>query len=236
MMPALVEHYREVIARAPGPAPWYLGQIASDLSTPLAKLTWSRDPNGGPTELVDGNRHPYALASIYSYVLKISPTQFVVWYKAGMPEVGEMHFQLYDIASLRPMTDKQATFARLTKTAFAAAATPVAEYSIPRNQPDGPRTTQFPSEFADCPELLVLVSNDNAWDNVGLDLWSIDPPNQQMKVISQDWFTRGPYDFGYQWVTRVARSTETGNLIGDGIRIGASVLNEDGSRFLEWLG
>jgi hypothetical protein len=236
MTPALIEHYREVIARAPGPAPWYLGQVGSDLSVPLAKLTWERDSRAGPTELIDDKRRVYALASMYSYVRRISSTQFVVWYKSGTPEVGRVTFQLYEVLSLRPMTDKEASLARLKRTPFGAAATLLAEYSIPRNQPIGLQKMQFPPDFTACPELFVLVSNDNTWENVGLNLWSIDPSNQQMKVSSQDWFTRGPYDFGYQWVTRVARSPETGNLIGDGIRIGAFVLNEDGSKFLEWVG
>ena len=236
MLPALIEHYREVIAKTPGPAPWYLGQIGSDLSSPVAKLSWERDLNAGPTELIDSNRRIYALASIYSYVRRISPTQFVVWYKSGMPETGKVTFRLYEISSLRPMTDQEASFARLTKTPFASAASLLAEFAIPRKQPVGLQTVEFPLDFTNCPELLVLVSNDSTWDNVGLNLWSITPSKQEMKVISQDWFTHGPYDFGYQWVTRVARSPKTGNLVGDGIRIGAFVLSEDGSRFLEWVG
>ena len=236
MTPDLTEHYNDVIARAPGPAPWYLEQAGSDLSTPPQKLSWERDANAGPTELMDGNRRVYALASIYSYVRRLNSTQFVVWYKSGAPEVGKVTFQLYDALSLRPMTDEQTSVARLTRSPFATAATLLAEYSIPRSQPSGVQAVQFPPQFADCPELLVLVYNDNTWDNVGLDLWSIDPLNQQMKIISQDWFTDGPYDFGYQWITRVARSPITGNLVGDGIRIGAFVLSQDGSSFLEWLG
>jgi hypothetical protein len=186
---------------------------------------------------MDGNRRVYALASICSYVRRVSSTQFVVWYKSGTPpEVGKVSFQLYEASSLRPMTEEQTSFARLNRSPFATTATLLAEYSIPRNQPSGFQAVQFPQEFADCPELLVLVSNDNTWDDVGLDLWLIDPLNQQMKVVSQDWFTHGPYDFGYQWVTRVARSPETGNLVGEGIRIGAFLLNQDGSKFLEWVG
>jgi hypothetical protein len=235
MTPAVTEHYRDVIARAPGPAPWYLGQVASDLSTPTMKLTWEKGLNVGPTELMDGNRLIYALAAMSCYVRKISSTQFVVWYKSGTPGVGEIHFKLYETSSLQPMADEQISLARLKKSPFATAATLLAELSIPQSQSVGLRKVQFPSQFVDCPELLVLVSNENTWDNVSLQLWSISPSNQQMNVTSQDWFTNGNYDFGYQWITRVARSPETGNLVGDGIRIGAFVLNGEGSEFLQWL-
>jgi hypothetical protein len=235
MTPATAEHYRAVISGAPGPAPWYLGQVASDLATPEVKLAWEKNPNGEPTELIDGNRRTYALASAYSYVQRISSTRFVVWYRSGPTEVGDMHFQLYEVSSLAPLTDQQVRSARVTKPPFLVAASPLEQHSIQQNQPIGLGATAFPSEFADCPELFVLASNPNTWDNAVLNLWIIDPSHQQIRVTSQDWFSRGPYDFGYQWITRIARSPETGNLVGDGVRIDPFVLNEDGSEFLAWL-
>ncbi|HEV2645572.1 MAG TPA: hypothetical protein VGU46_04320 [Acidobacteriaceae bacterium] len=235
MTPASIEHYLAVLAGASGPAPWYLQQVASDLSTPEAKFIWKKASNDGLTELVDSNRRPYAIAPMSSYVRRISATRFVVWFKSGSQETGNLHFQLYEVSSLTPLTDEQGRMGRLTKSPFVAAAPPLGQHSIPRNQPVGSGITAFPSEFADCPELFVLVSNGNTWDSVGLNLWISDPSRQQISVTSQDWFTRGPYDFGYQWITRIARSPETGNLVGDGIRINPFVLNEDGTEFLAWL-
>lgn len=53
-------------------------------------------------------------------------------------------------------------------------------------------------------------------------------------MIPQDWFNHGDYDFGYQWVTLVAR--EPGDrIVGEEIRIGAFVLDETGRRVSEWL-
>jgi len=235
MTHASIEHYRAVIAEAPGPSPWCLGQPASDLSTHDKKLTWERDPHVGPTELIDSDRQTYALVSIYTYVRRINPTQFVVWYKSGTPQAGQMQFELYEISSLQPMTQQQACSGRLKKPPFLAAMPPIAQLSIPRNQAVGSDGTNFPSEFAHCPELFVLVSNDNTWDNVELNLWIIEPATQQIRVVSQEWFSRGSYDFGYQWITRIARDPETRLLIGDGIRIGQFMLNEDGTQFLHWL-
>jgi hypothetical protein len=235
MTPVSIEQYRAVIAGAPGPAPWYLGQPASDLSTPDGKLTWKRDPNAGPTELIDSTRRTYALASIYTYVRRISTTQFVVWYKSGTPQAGQMHFQLYEISSLQPMAQQQACTGRLKQLPFIASTRPISQHSIPRNQAAGSGSTSFPSEFAHCPELFILVSNDNTWDNVELNLWIIQPATQQIRVVSQEWFSPGSYDFGYQWVTRITKDPATRHLIGDGIRIGQFVLSEDGRKFLSWL-
>jgi len=45
-------------------------------------------------------------------------------------------------------------------------------------------------------------------------------------VYPQDWFNHGNFDFGYQWLTRIARDTETGEITGDGIRIELFALDD----------
>lgn len=234
MTPATAEQYQSVIANAPGPAPWYLSQPASDLSTPNLQLTWVRDSNPGPSQLTNSNREIYALTSMNTYVRRVSPTQFVVWHKSDKPKSGVIRFLLYDI-SLIPMNEEQLRSARLRQIPFAAATPPLAEHTIPQNQALGSGTTTFPPEFVNCPELFVLVSGGNGRDDVRLNLWIIEPITQTIQVVSQDWFTHGSYDFGYQWITRMARDSESKHIVGDGIRIGRFVLNEDATKFLGWL-
>ncbi|MBI5301277.1 MAG: hypothetical protein HY868_04000 [Chloroflexi bacterium] len=50
---------------------------------------------------------------------------------------------------------------------------------------------------------------------------------QIVEVYPQDWFNKGDYDFGYQWITRVARD-EDGKIIGDGIRLDRFRLDASG--------
>jgi hypothetical protein len=41
--------YTDANKAAPAPAPWYMSQPASDLSTPSLALKWERDPDAGPS-------------------------------------------------------------------------------------------------------------------------------------------------------------------------------------------
>jgi len=61
---------------------------------------------------------------------------------------------------------------------------------------------------------------------VDLALLVAHPRTSSYRLYSQDWFNSLDLDFGYQWVTRVARHPETGRVHGDGIRIHPFVLDD----------
>ncbi len=54
-------------------------------------------------------------------------------------------------------------------------------------------------------------------------------------MVPQDWYNEGRYDFGYQWVTRVARLPNGGAIVGEGIRLGVFRLNGSNRWIAEWL-
>jgi hypothetical protein len=54
-------------------------------------------------------------------------------------------------------------------------------------------------------------------------------------VLPQKWFNGGKYDFGYQWITRVQRDPRTGQIVGEGIRLGNFLLDRSGTEIQEWL-
>ncbi len=41
------------------------------------------------------------------------------------------------------------------------------------------------------------------------------------------WWNEGNFDFGYQWITRVAREPATGNLAGDEIRFEPFIMDPE---------
>lgn len=229
--------YQETIEAAPGPAPWYLNQPASDLSSPGRPLRWERHPKGGPASLKDSNNNVFALVSIYTYVWSFSKTHFIVWFADSPrnPEqllVGKVHFQLYALSQLAPLTSVDGSESEASH--FVASSKPLAEYQLPRNLPADTTSVNFPALFAQCPELFVLVS-DPGWNSAKLNLWTINPSAQSIAVASQDWFTNGSYDFGYQWVTRMAREPVSRDIVGDGIRISSFLLTPDANTFAKWL-
>ena len=187
-------------------------------------------------EMLDSEKQVYALASTYTYVWRCTATQFLVWYRSGLRDSAEekIHFTLYDIASLCPMADSHAEETSPKKIAFLTSANIVASHEIPLNTGvlNGP--AHLPAAFSACPELFVLVTStqNNA---PKLNLWIIDPSTNQMRVVSQNWFTNGDHDFGYEWITRVTRDPTTRCIVGSGIRIDSFLLNEDASDLIRWL-
>ena len=238
MSAAQDDAFTDVIKRSPGPAPWYLSQPASDLSSQELRLTWERDPKAGPSLLKDDRGRIYAAVSIYTYVWRTSPEQFLVW-RVDAPKTdtlgGMACIDLYDIDKLSPLTSLIDPLAmKADAKYFVATAKPRASLNLPRNLPVGDTQLSFPLEFHACDQLFVLVS-DPGWDKASVHLWIVDPRTAVVKVVPQTWFADGPYDFGYQWITRIAREPASGNIVGDGIRIKGFVLNSDGTKFVRWL-
>jgi hypothetical protein len=229
--------YAKVFESAPGPAPWYLNQPANDLSSFSSKLRWDRDLKTGPTLLKDSSGRVRAAASIYTYVWRFSKTHFIVWFanpSAVNDEslAGEVCFQLYAISQLDPLPTEKITKADALR--FVTASQPLAEHRLPRNLALGITSTSFPAPFNRCPEFFVLVS-EPSYNSPKLNLWRVDPSAESITVAAQDWFTKGAYDFGYQWITRIVRDPDSRDLAGDGIRIGKFLLTPDGTAFKLWL-
>lgn len=232
------KRYKKAIAAAPGPAPWYLNQSASDLSSPDRSFHWEKHPKAGPTSLRDSNNNVFALVSTSTYVWRFSKTHFIVWFTDAPTDseqrlLGTVHFQLYAVSQLGPLTGVDLNESKASH--FVASAKPLAEHQLPRNLSAGITSVNFPPPFAQCPEFFVLVS-DPGWDSAKLNLWTISPSAQSIAVVSQDWFNHGSFDFGYQWVTRIARESVSRDIVGDGIRISPFLLTPDAANFIKWLG
>jgi hypothetical protein len=65
-------------------------------------------------------------------------------------------------------------------------------------------------------------------------VWVVDARSGTIDVIPQDWFSDGEFDFGYPWVTRIARDPETGRLVGEGIRMGFFRLDASNRAVERW--
>ncbi len=97
----------------------------------------------------------------------------------------------------------------------------LSERVIPAALPAGDHSFAFPDAFSNIYELLVL----SAPEADQLSLWIVNPRTGIVSVFPQDWWNNSEVDFGYQWVTRVARDRGTRKIIGEGIRISPFVLD-----------
>ena len=94
-----------------------------------------------------------------------------------------------------------------------------------------------PEDYASFEETLVLADHlpgSNGFDKMSRAIFAFNWLRKEMTVIPQDWFNQGNYDFGYQWITRVARLSD-GGIVGDGIRLGAFELDETGKQVKRWI-
>ena len=66
-------------------------------------------------------------------------------------------------------------------------------------------------------------------------LFVLCPKEGRVEVYPQDWFNEGNLDYGYQWVTRVARDSISGKIFGEGIRISQFVLDSSLRQVEHWF-
>ena len=82
--------------------------------------------------------------------------------------------------------------------------------------------------------MLADYAGPSGADKMARAIFAFDWLKSQVEVIPQDWFNTGNYDFGYQWISRVARCSD-GSIVGDGIRLGRFELDETNRRIKKWL-
>lgn len=103
---------------------------------------------------------------------------------------------------------------------------PACRLAIDPSLPAGVHKAEVPPRFRAVQELLLVVESI---------IVSLRPRSGDFTILPQEWLTGDQFDPGYQWITRVARHPKTGRLVGDGIRIAAFELTEDGCHLARWL-
>jgi hypothetical protein len=81
--------------------------------------------------------------------------------------------------------------------------------------------------------MLVLADNSliiKTDATVNRSIYCLRPDKNEVEVLPQDWFNHGEYDFGYQWITKVARDSHSGRIAGTGIRLRSFLLDDSGRR------
>ncbi len=241
-----------LLADTPGPSPWCLRR--PDLSLPSARgpLVWRSAGDAGPRAgkmlLVAPSDDALLVLDFHCYVRPLGPPRFLVWHPEGEGPAerrstpAAVRFRVLDADALAPIPDVDPVVASMHASGRRSelAAGEIASVAVQTTLPDGRSQCAFPAALHELDELLVLTHStaageeSNHHDAMSLRLWIVRPREGTIDVIPQDWFNRGDYDFGYQWVTRVAREPG-GRIVGEGIRIGPFVLDASGRRVAEWL-
>jgi hypothetical protein len=247
-------NFDDVMRQAPGPSPWYFRRDPPQVSGRTAAFRWcdaAADFPGvhdaiGKTLLRDASGRVRLMLDFHCYARQVCGNRLLIWYAVDRNEQSPanafIHLRLFDVDSL-PVVDEAADTCASMKRDGHQMWPPgdhIAHSTIPLTLEDGTHTFSFPEALQSVDELLVLAHavrngrSSNFHDEMHLCVYVLRPAESSIAVIPQDWFNRGGYDYGYQWVTRVARDPQTHRIFGEGIRIRSFVLNSTGRKIEHW--
>jgi len=105
------------------------------------------------------------------------------------------------------------------------------EFELETNRVESDLVAEFPMQVRALDELLLfcrssVIGAANGMSRANLALLVANPRASTYRLVPQDWFNKGHFDYGYQWATRVVRNPVTRYVHGEGIRIEPFVLDD----------
>ena len=147
------------------------------------------------------------------------------------PERQALRISIFELSGLRPLGDRRPAPERLGDAPLGVASTvpPIEEIAIREGLGAGRRRFHgYRSRFADGLDEVLLLGKGPSGSPAAASIYVWRPGAGEVEVFPQGWFTEDAFDLGYEWITRVVRDPRSGRFAGDGIRISAFVLAEDG--------
>jgi hypothetical protein len=223
----------QILDNAPGPLPWYGRTAGNRLYSGGLEFEWSYSEEIHQSLLVKRNHGEqfvtdipvFGVAKMYTYVKAISADRFALWWqRKAASGRSEVQFRVYNSTALRQIDDWRGGLPEAVENLIGASE--ISTFAIPATLDDGLNCVALPRPFSRDSEILVLVNR----ATVGMDIciWSIDTKSQTVFVMPQQWWNKSDADFGYQWISRVARDALSGLIVGDGVRIDPFVLDASG--------
>jgi len=224
-----------------GPSPWYVRNRS--LAINQRTMTWrevgTREPFAGCLLLTDEHECTILGLRIYSYLRLLDARRLLVWSQDRPSREGtpRLNLALFDLEQLPQISDTRDLCRVLGASRAPARADvePAASWSIPVSLPAGRHDADIPDWLSSEKEILILVDSQNSPADTSVrTVWRIVPPEKIIEVLPQYWYQNGNFDFGYEWITRIARDP-VGRLVGDGIRMRPFLLDESGTKLERWL-
>ena len=226
----------DVLQNAPGPSPWYLRAPGARIpGFEWIEADRSSDHTAGLVVL-SSERGNLLILDFQNYVVPLDPDTLLVWHQRSVPTgpTDPVRLRIFRLADLRPLEgdlEQLGASMRRENASFAASGDPLCECDLPTTAVGRRISQRFPEPLARCQELLILchssgVDDSSVVDRSNLALLVARPRDGAYQLFAQDWFNHAGLDYGYQWVTRVARDPATGWIHGEGFRIDRFVLDD----------
>ena len=189
--------------------------------------------------LVNDHDQFLLFVGFYWYACAVADNLFLMWrqfHRQSLPrgEVGEVQFHLVDLNRLSPISDIDAALAASDDDGQQGGiyynGDAIAKSSYVPAFAVGSTKIKAPKEFSQLGTALVIAdigSSAGYEAEVHIAILEFDFQGETVKSYPQDWFNKGSFDFGYQWISRVWRD-EKGQICGDGVRVGEFRLDSTG--------
>ena len=240
LAPTEYERLRSLLRTPPGPTPWYATGFPPLRGPSNLTLVWRelRGPKYATVTVPEGEDGPAFVAmGFHCYVFRVASDQILVWHHAGPPARPDaVKVVLVNTTELRPLQD----IPILEMWEVRVDGGVVATVDLPVSLDQGRHEFDFPESMHAVPPFLMLVHTRPPGKSLprGLGhieaIYDVEPRAKKVEVVPLDWWNSGDFDFGYEWITQVARDPQTKMLVGDGFRIFPFLATADG-KFVSWI-
>lgn len=231
--------FKDLLAHAVGPAPWYWKTFQPFSTDADGKLDWTHHgEQGAIAHLVtlgspqDPNRATLAL-NTYCRPFLVPPNLVGIW----CPEGRSIRITCFEPNQLKAfdLAEVAGWFKRSADRIYAATP-PVADFEVPLALERGTHTIDVPDPLKGVDELIVPTSyRALSNDDPAFALFVFYLQANLVEVLPQLWFTTAQYQVGNQWITRAARDPESHRLVGECFGVGQFLLEKDGCHLAEWI-
>jgi hypothetical protein len=183
-----------------------------------------------------GASGPVAILGFYNWTMRLLDRWLLVW---NQPDVDSgcltnpVRLVVFDPSALVPLEGQVADVCGQMESnaSILLGGASVAELELETTFVEEDRSVEFPDPVRRLDEILILchssaVDAAPTWEHQDLGLLVAHPSASSYRMVPQDWFNHGGFDYGYEWVTRVVRDKKTGRVHGQGMRIREFVLDE----------
>jgi hypothetical protein len=234
---------------APGPSPWYLSSPSAQVKIKDGTWNWIDNPNlAGLCHLFSPGDEPVLSVDFYSYVQQVPGERLLIWRESRRQERDlcsnpRIVFDLLSGSNLVPLGDAEAVGRemRARKEHIRYSGGHSYRFDLVSSLDEGRHNITPPPEFSELSEVLVLGDfgpselRSNHWDRMARAIFAFDFKAGLVEVLPQEWFNKGHYDFGYQWISRVYRDPVSNLILGEGVRLGRFRLDSSGKQIDKWL-
>jgi hypothetical protein len=219
----------------PGPTPWYLAPTTRTVKGFRWQPAGDTPLSSGKTLLV-GSDGPLVVLNFYNYVMMLDESSLLIWHQQwseGSP-TQPVRLLVVHPNRLTPLAgDLDCLYETMNdhRLPIILGGEPTAGMSLETHNCTDEVRTEFPKQTHSANELLILCKSSGIPTGVvgersNSALLVAHPRQSMYRLYPQDWFNSGGHDYAYEWVTRVVRSSRTGQVHGEGMRIGPFILDD----------